>query len=441
MSHPRPAVHKLKTPRAPSVAEDVLGSRLSATAVRRPGVPLVEVRLAFALAPEQISKPAGPLVLSESVLAGTSSHDREGLTVAVERLGGSLSAVLGGDQLVIAASVLATRLAPLLEIIAEVLSSATYPSEEVAADRARQADEVTVALSLPGTIAEEAFARRLFGRHPYATPMPRPPSLLRVAATSLRRLHGEVLRPDVAHLVVVGDVQAKRALSIAEDALGGWIGSAGAGKGGALPPLEAPLPGGVDLVGRPGSVQSNLRMGAMGPSRAEPDWPAASLANEIAGGMFTSRLVENLRERNGYTYSPRSSIEHSRAGSTFRFRADVGTDVTAAALVETRYELGRIATTGVTEEEVEGARRHAIGSFLFQTATQAGLASSLAAWALCGIGPGYLASYPAALARAKQAEVEEAARRYLAPSSMATVVVGDPDRIAGPLGLVDSVTA
>lgn len=435
----RPEAGRLRLPRKASVVDEEVGGGLHVIALRRPGVPLVEVRLAFPLRARQIRQPAGPHVLSESLFAGTERYDRAGLAEAVERLGGSIGAAVSNDRFDLSAYGLASRLKDLLALLAEVLTGASYPAGEVSADRARKADEVVMALSRPEVLASEALAGRLYGSHPYATPLPRPEALGQVGAPLLRRLHRSLLDPRSCHLVIVGDVQPRRALALAEDSLGAWLESPG---GGAvpLPPLPEIRPGGIELCDRPGAVQSNVRLGAGAPVRCAADWPATGIANEILGGMFTSRLVENLRERNGYTYSPRSAVRHGRAGSSFTLSAEVGTEVTAASLVEIRYELGRLVTTGITEAELEAARRYAVGSFLVQTATQGGLASTLAAFAVTGTGPAYLSEYPARIARLTKAEVDEAARRYLSPGSMATVVVGDAAVVSASLRSLDEVT-
>jgi len=401
-------------------------------------VPLAQVRLVFPIPGRDMSRPAASLVLSESILAGTEEHDREGLAAAVERLGGTLTATVAGDRLVLSASALSHRLGELIALVGEVLTSATYPAAEVKADRARTSDRVILMLSRPEVLADEALAKRLFGKHPYGAPVARPDALLRVGAPVLRRLHHSLLQAKSAHLVLVGDIQPKKALAVAEAGLGAWLETPAPG----VPPLRpvpVPEPGPLLLVNRAGSVQSNLRLGGTAPRRASADWPATLIANEILGGMFTSRIVENLRERNGYTYSPRSTISHGRAGSTLTIAAEVSTEVTAAALVETRYELGRIATTGVTEDEVEAACRYAVGSFLVRTATQAGLASTLATLAVEGTGPDYLSGHPARIARTTKAEVDEAARRYLSPAAMVTVVVGDAEGVGRSLSVVDAV--
>jgi len=436
---PRPGMGALRRPRQPALVEEELTGGLHLIALRRPSVPLVEIRFAFPLSGRQVREPAAAYVLSSAMFAGTRRYDREGLAEAVERLGGGVGAGVSSDRIEVYAYALAVHLPELLELLGEILTSATYPRDEVEADRARKADEVVLALSRPEVVANEALARRLYGDHPYATPMPRPDSILGIETPALRRLHRSALEPSAAHLVVVGDVGTARVARQAEQALGDWLGSARASRAllAAVPPLR---PGGIELVDRPGAVQSNLRLGGPGPARAEEDWPGTALANEILGGMFTSRLVENLREKNGYTYSPHAGIRHARAGSTFTVTAEVGTEVTAAALVETRYELGRIATTGVTDEELEAARRYAAGSFLVRTATQGGLASTLAAFAVTGTSPGYLVEFPARIAKTTKSEVDEAARRYFAPGRLATVVVGDGSKVRDSLEGLDEVT-
>jgi zinc protease len=436
----RPSIGPLRAPRSPAVVETELGGGLQVVAVRRRSVPLVELRIGFPVTPAQVSKPAGPALMAASLLAGTDRHDRLGLAAAIEKLGASLNAGFRRDRFELSASVLASRLGSLLELISEVLTGASYPNDEVSADRARLADETAIALSSPEVIASEALRARLFPGHPYATPMPRPEELLRVSPAAVRRLHPVVLDPGSAHLVVVGDVTPSRARGEAEQRLGPWLEN-GRRSSRRLPAVPPPEPGPVVLVDRPGSVQSNLRIAASAPGRLDPDSPAAGLANLVFGGTFASRLVANLRERHGYTYSPRSGINHDRAGSWLAVQADVATAVTAQSLMETRYELARVALDGVTEAELDSARRYAVGTFSFVTATQGGLAGILSALGMAGIGPGYLQSYPAVIIRATKDEVDEAARKYLAPARMVTVVVGDAAKVAGPLASLESPIA
>ncbi len=438
MSLPRPEVTPLKALRKVRVDERELGGGLRSLVVKRSEVPLVEVRLVFPLSGRQMLRPAVPLVSSEAILAGTARHDRISLAEAVGRLGGTLGASAAGDTFVLYGSAFSQRYRQLLELMAEVLCTAAYPAEEVAADRARSADEMTIVLSRPETLAAEAVGRRLYGSHPYGAPLPRPEAVAAVTAARLKRFHSSLLHPSGAHLVVVGDLTATRATGLASEVLGEWLETPPASRS-ALPSLPAVATGPLELVDRPGSVQSNIRIAGPMPSRLEPEWPAVAAVNAVLGGMFSSRIVENLRERNGYTYSPYSSVRHMRAGSSGSIGADVSNEVTAAALVELRYEIARLATAGVSEEELQAARKYLIGTFLFQTATQASLASTLAALAATGVDPGYLSGHPARLARLEKSEVDAAARRYFSPSRLATVVVGEAEAVAGQLGELEQI--
>jgi predicted Zn-dependent peptidase len=220
------------------------------------------------------------------------------------------------------------------------------------------------------------------------------------------------------------------------DALAGWSATGHAFE---APPAPTATVPGIELVDRPGAVQSTIRLGGRAPGRTEAELPAVRLANMIFGGYFSSRLVENIRERRGYTYSPRSSVDHQAAGSSFLVDADVATEVTGPALMETLYELGRMALTPVTDAELDGARRYILGSMALSTATHAGLASTLSALVGAGLPAGWLAEHQRALAAVTVDDVQEVSARYLAPTALAAVVVGDAGRVAAPLGVLTQV--
>ena len=438
----RPAVGPTRAPRAPSVVEETLGRGLHAIVARRGGVPMVDLRLGFLLGADVIAKPAAAMVLSESILAGTDRHDRAGLASAVQRIGGYLTASVAGDWMSISASVLSEHLPEMLALVGEVLAGATYPGHEVGADRDRMADQVLIALSQPDVIADEELAPAAASRSPVRLRAPEP----RGVATSGRGAAAEPPRRDLrAGPGPLRDGRRRDAPQGARRGVERLRAVARTGRGRRRCAARPAAPG----APRPAAaVRPSGRGPEQHPHRPRRSRPAPTPGgrrrrsrNLIFGGMFASRLVENLRERNGYTYSPRTSFDHGRAGSSFVIHADVATESTAASLLETRYELGRIAIQGVTADELESARRYALGALLFETATQSGLASSLVRFAVMGLDPGYLSRYAIALKRAKLRDVDEAAGRLLAPSQMVTVVVGDAGLVGGSLALVGEVEA
>jgi predicted Zn-dependent peptidase len=359
------------------------------------------------------------------MLSGTPDRSRTQLAAALQSLGASLSVNTDADRVAVIGSGLAPELPRLLGLLAEVVRSATYPEDEVEGERDRLVAELGITRSQPSVLAREALLLRLHGGHPYGTELPEPDGVAAVEPGALRWLHGRVISPARAVLTLVGDIDPEAALDAAADALDGWTGG---------PPVELPeVPpvrvGGLTLVDRPGAVQTNIRLGGPALPRNDPRFAAQQVANVVFGGYFSSRLVTNIREDKGYTYSPRSGVEHALRTSRLVISADAATEVTAAALLEILYELGRISVLPVGEDELEAARQYAMGSLALSTSTSSGLASTLSVLAGSGIGPEYLRDHPAALARVTAEDVLAVAASVLAPSRLVPVLLGDRERV------------
>jgi predicted Zn-dependent peptidase len=414
--------------------ETTLPSGLRVVVVPRPGVPLVELRLRVPFAASS-GREAGMhtalgSVLSGAVLLGTQAHDQTAIAELLQTHGAELSVSSDPDRLLFATTLLPDGLRPVLGVLAELLTAATYPDDPVEGERARVAERIAIALSQPGIIARSALAARRYGDHPYAIQLPDPELVAAVDPAALRDLHRDRVLPTGSSLVLVGDLDPRAAAEAVADALAAWQGSSKAVEPPPAPAVSLP---GIELVDRPGAVQSNLRLGGPAPRRTDPDLAAVRLANMVFGGYFSSRLVENIRERRGYTYSPRSSVDHQAAASSFLVEADVATEVTGPALLETWYELGRMALTPVTEAELDAARRYVLGSMALATATHAGMASTLSALVGAGLGVDWLAEHQRALGAVTVEEVQEAGRRYLSAPELTAVVLGDAEKVAEPL--------
>ena len=429
-----PALGPHRKLKLPKEAERTLDNGLTVIAIRRSAVPLVEVRLRVPFGRAPLARAT---VLSQTLFSGTDTMSTTDIAAELQAVGGGLDAGHDPDRLLISGNALVTGLERVLEILAGVLTGARYPTEEVATERDVLVDHIQVAQQQPAHLSRVALLKRVFGRHPYAVQTPEPDQVRGVRPAQLRALHADRLRPDGATLVIVGDLAPERAVDAAAKALDGWTGPA---RDASVPPIPALETGPLVLVDRPGSVQSSMRFALPGLPRRHPDHAALQLANMIFGGYFSSRWTENIREDKGYTYGPHSGIEHSVAGSVLFASADVATEVTAPALLETRYELGRLATLPPETEELEQARRYALGSLQLGTSTQAGLATHAAEYAGYGLRLEYLAEHAARLAAVTAEEVQAAAATYLAPSRAVTVVLGDAERIEGPLATLTEVT-
>jgi predicted Zn-dependent peptidase len=433
LTHSLPPLQPNKKLKVPKEVERTLPNGLTVIAIRRPGVPLVEVRLRVPFGRTHLARGA---MLTQTLFSGTAAMSAVDIAAGLQTVGGGLSAGLDPDRLLVSGNGLVTGLDRILEILAEVLTTATYPGDEVATERDRLVDRIQVAQSQPAHLARTALLKRMYGKHPYAVQTPEPEQVRAVRPGPLRTLHADRVHPRGATLVLVGDLQPARAIDAAEQALGGWDGD---GRDMPLPPAPALTPVPLLLVDRPGAVQSSLRMALPAVPRTHPDHAALQLANMVFGGYFSSRWVENIREDKGYTYGPHSLIEHAVAGSALVVAAEVATEVTGPALLETLYELGRLASLPPKEDELEQARQYALGTLQLGMSTQAGLAGLASTYAGFGLRLDFLAEYAMRLTKVTRDDVAAAAAKYLAPSGAVSVVLGDAERIEAQVAVLTAV--
>ena len=112
------------------------------------------------------------------------------------------------------------------------------------------------------------------------------------------------------------------------------------------------------------SAQASIRIGCRMFDKKHPDYHAFSFVNSLLGGYFGARLMQNLREDKGYTYSIYSSMETMQNGGYFYIYTDVNTDVKDAALAEIYHELERLQHEPVPEEELNMLKNYSLGMFL-----------------------------------------------------------------------------
>jgi predicted Zn-dependent peptidase len=323
-----------------------------------------------------------------------------------------------------------------LEVLADVLTGATHPDAEVLRERTRLIERISVARAQPRTIAREALQRKRFGTHPIARELPTGAAVAAVEPADVRALQEAGLVPGGAILTVVGDLDTAEALALVERYLGGWTATHPAHE---LPPPPVPAASNLELVHRPGSVQSQLRLSAPALRRLDDRYAALQLANLVFGGYFSSRWMENIREDKGYTYGAHSGTEFVPGGALLSVETDVASDVTAAALLETRYELGRMTAVPPTPDEIDAARRYAVGSLLISLDSQGGYASTVASLAADGVPVQWLRDHPARLEAVTVDEVAAAAREFFAPSAFTGVIVGDADVVGSGLRALGQV--
>ncbi len=433
---PLPPLSSTRAPSAPSAVDTVLDSGLRVIAVRRPAVPMVELRLEIPFGGTHRTHPARAELLAATLLSGTPRRDRFAVDRALAAVGGDLAAGVDPEHLSIRGTALASELEVLLDVLGDALRSASYDATEVTRERSRLVERIAVSRSQPRVIAREALQRRRYGNHPATREWPEADDVAAVTPAAVRALHRRSVVPGGAVLVLVGDIVPARAVEAVASVLAGWQSDRSAVE---LAPLPELTGADLQLVHRAGAVQSQLRLSAQAVPRTDERYPALQLANLVFGGYFSSRWVENIREDKGYTYGAHCGLEFTPHGATLVADADTASEVTAAALLETRYELGRITVLPPEESEVDNARHYAIGSLTIAISSQRGLAGHLSTLATLNLDLGWLLAHPSRLQTVTSGQVAEAAAEFFAPSRFTGVVVGDAERLASPLAALGGV--
>lgn len=377
---------------------------------------------------------AGLSILTADALeGGTRKQSGTELAEAFERIGARFGASGAWEGTSVDVYCLADRLPEALRLLAEAVREPSFPDEEV--DRAREQLLAGLRQRLmdPGALADDAALGRYYEAGvPYARPLDGTlESLGSLARADLVGYADASYRPGGGGLVIVGDVDAREVRELAERHLGDWTGKPASSEDFRASPATRERT--VLVVDRPGSVQSEIRVGHVGAARATPDYFPLSIANLVLGGTFTSRLNLNLRERNGFTYGVRSRFSLRSHPGPFEISTAVGTEVTAAAVREIVAELEGLVERGPSREEVEAARDFAAGVFGLQLETVGQVASRVTQLLVYGLDDAYFRRYRDEVRSVTTEAAEEAARRHMRPHEAQIVVVGDAGAVAGPL--------
>jgi zinc protease len=372
------------------------------------------------------------------VRTGTKSHTSHQIEEELRRMGANLGTSAGADTSGISISGLAESTDGLLAMISELARNASFPAEEFERERRQRLEELRIERTTPDFLAGERLRHELFGEHPYAVISPSEEQLAGYHRDALESYYRENYVPANALLVAVGDFDAGKMMERIEKTFGEWKAASAPLLEGAAPPVAHGRT--VHLVHLPGTVQAEILIGNLALTRQSPDWKRAVLANTIYGGAFNSRLVTNIREQKGYTYSPRSTLNALRQHGFFTVHAAVRSEVVAATLAEIFYELDRLRALPVGESELDDARNYLCGVFSLGIATQGGLLGQISSVYLNGLADDYLETFREKIRALTAQDVLAAARRYFDSANSRIVVVGDREQVEPQVALFGDVT-
>lgn len=424
-TRPRPAAPRpYRFPRFERLALSS-GASLLVAEVRKLPVVSVTVVLNAGAERDPRGKEGLAQLTARCLVEGTRAASAIALAERIEKLGGVVDSDAGWDTARVNLTCLSRHLDESLAVLGEILSSASFPQEELDRLRDERLAEIEQIRSEPRGLAEEAFMELAYAPEArYAVP---PGGTRESVATITRedvvRYHAAQLTPRNASIVIAGDVSPARAQVAVEQALAGWSGQRPAAGD---PGVAAAASGRrALLVAKEGAAQSELRIGHVGLPRSHPDYFPFSIMNAALGGVFSSRINLNLREKHGYTYGAHSIIDWRKSAGPFVVSTAVGTDVTADAAREVLAELERIREEELTADELSLVINYLQGVFPIRYESTAAIAAALANLVTYDLPEDYYDTYRDRVGSVTPADALRAAREHIKPDSLQMVVVGD----------------
>jgi zinc protease len=310
--------------------------------------------------------------------SGAGGLDQTAFAEAVDALGASLSVSASPGELAYECSGLGSRLAPTLDLFAELVLAPNLTPADFEREQELQRNEIRARDDDPAAVARTVARALVFGRDdPRGRPLEGTLGTVDAlgpadVAADLARL----LDPARAAFVFAGDLEPATLVAALEARFGGWRGHPGAATP-APAPLVVPAPGRIVLVHRAGAPQTVIQILRPVPAAEGVERARRAAVDTVFGGTFTSRLNANLREEKGWTYGARSRITQERTQFLLSAGAAVVTEHTGDALREFQREFARMHAEGLTAAELEKALESNRARLIESGETTAGLARSL----------------------------------------------------------------
>jgi zinc protease len=426
----------------PLIQRRTLSNGLQLVIVEHHELPVVTLNMVLRTGAASDPRDAPGLASITASLLDEGTQTRSALDISNElaAIGARLGTGADWDLSGVSVLTVTRHLERTLEIFTDVLTNPAFPESELELQRNSRLTTIMQRRDNPQDIAGVAYASLLYGRqHPYGHAIIGDEESVRAVTNDrIKSFYETYYRPNNATLIVVGDVRPETLVPQLERAFARW-------ERADVPQIIIAAPpqrerASIHLVDKPGAAQSILVIGQVGPPRSTPDYFPLLLMNMMLGGQFTSRLNLNLREDKGYTYGARTFFDYRKGPGPFAASTNVQTAVTKEAVAEILKELRGIrGEIPVTDAELDFSRQAIIRGFPRSFETPEQIANRLADVVLYDLPDDYFNHYIGSIRAVTHAAVEDVALRYLDPSKMLILVVGDRSAIEPGLRSLDEL--
>ena len=370
---------------------------------------------------------------AELARRGAGGMDRARLDDAIDRLGASLDVEVDRDWLALSGTCLERNLDRTVALAAAVLADPMMSEREHEVLRRETLAELDEVRDDDGTLVERFFQMQCAPGHAYGrTIIGTADSLARLDREAAARHHRGLWTADNLVVGVAGPVTPARA-----DEVAGALEAAVAGRSAIAPPAlpapESPPGRRLYLIDKPQRTQCQLWIGHLAPAYGTDDFVALMPVEAAFGGMFSSRLMQEIRVKRGWSYGAGCRVYRSRAPHWFRISLAPTREVALDALALTLELYEQLAEGGIAAEEHDLAVRHLTGGMLFSQATPRQRMRQAVRHRLLGLATDYPRQVGAALEKLTLGDGRSAAARWLHPRDLCITLVATADDLVPEL--------
>jgi len=357
---------------------------------------------------------------------GTTSRSAQQVAQEAASMGGSVDVSVGPDITRIDGDVLSEYGPKMVTLLADVAMHPLLPANELERLKKDQIRNLAIQKSQPQPVAQEQFVKALYPNHPYGRIFPTEQMVQAYTIADTQKFYHDNFGAARTHIYVAGKFDSAAVKKAITEAFSQW-------QHGPDPLIDIPKPvtrHEVDLIDRPGAVQSTLYIGLPTIDPSNQDYIPLQVMNAILGGSFGSRITSNIREQKGYTYSPSSQVSTRYRDAYWVQVADVTAQYTGASIKEILYEIDRLQKEAPSNAELQGIQNYLAGRFVLRNSSRAGLVGQLEFVDLHKLGEDYLNTYVQKIYAVSPQQVQQAAQKYIDTQRLTMVVVGDKQKVA-----------
>ena len=377
-------------------------------------------------------------MMLEMIDEGTDSKTSQQIAAESEDLGARIAATANQDSLLIGLNALKRQLKPSLDLFADVLLHPSFPADELERMKQQRLAAIAQEKSQPVGLLTRLYPGLIYGPdHAYSNPRSGNGNEAAVAALTrddLEAFYARWVRPDNAQLLIVGDTTLAEIKPLLESRLGDWKAPAAALPKKNMAEVAAPAAPRVFLINKTGAAQTLVSAVSVAPPKNDPDDLAMTVANNVLGGMFMSRLNLNLREDKHWSYGASSVLGTTKGPRPFLAYAPVQADKTIESIKEMDRELrGFVCKKGVSKTELQLSADNLVVGLPGDNETAGEVAGSYLNILQFGLPDSYYNDLVPKVEAMTPQQADAAAKKFLKPDQLTWVIVGDLSKIEAPV--------